>query len=35
MLWIALGTTLITLGLALGLWAIFELSNKPRYRRKG
>ena len=35
MFWIALGTTLIALGVALGLWAIVELSNKPRYRRKG
>ena len=35
MFWLALGTTLITLGIALGLWAMFELSNKPRIRRKG
>lgn len=37
MFWIALGTTLITLGIALGVWAIYELTinSKPRYRRKG
>jgi hypothetical protein len=35
--WVALGVALITLGLALGLWAIYELAtyNKPRYRRTG
>lgn len=35
MFWIALGTTLITLGLALGVWAVYELPTRPRYRRKG
>lgn len=35
--WLALGSTLIALGLSLGVWAVRELSTtpKPRYRRKG
>jgi hypothetical protein len=33
MFWIALGTTLITLGIALGAWTLYEMSTRPRYRR--
>lgn len=33
---IALGVALLTLGLTLMVWSIYEiLSTKPRYRRKG